>query len=70
MTNERYKQLMIEVGLPNSRSLLQALKTVANEVAQEAYTLGASDMRERAAQVAIDSNDLLIAEVIRALEIK
>ena len=35
MTDERYKQLMEQVGIPNSRSLLGALQQVANEVAQE-----------------------------------
>lgn len=32
MNNERYKQLMNDVGLPNSRSLLTALRQVENEV--------------------------------------
>lgn len=36
MTDERYKQLMEQVGMPNSRSLLVLLQQVANEVAQEA----------------------------------
>jgi len=31
LTDERYKQLMEGVGLPNSRSLLQALKQCAME---------------------------------------
>jgi len=35
MTDERYKKLMEDVGMPNSRSLLVALRQVANEVAQE-----------------------------------
>ena len=35
MDDERYKQLMNYVGLPDSRSLLDALKQVANEVEQE-----------------------------------
>lgn len=35
MNDERYKQLMDRVGMPNSRSLLLALQQVANEVAQE-----------------------------------
>jgi hypothetical protein len=35
MHDERYKQLMEQVGMPNSRSLLMALKQVANEVAQQ-----------------------------------
>ena len=33
LTDERYKQLMEDVGLPNSRSLLQALKQCAMEAA-------------------------------------
>ena len=37
MTDERYKQLMEQIGMPNSRSLLQALQQVANEVEQEIY---------------------------------
>lgn len=35
MKDERYKQLMNDVGLPNSRSLLQALKQCAMESALE-----------------------------------
>ena len=35
LTDERYKQLMNDVGMPNSRSLLQALQQVANEVEQK-----------------------------------
>lgn len=35
MTDERYQQIMTNLGMPNSRSLLQALQQVANEVAQE-----------------------------------
>ena len=34
MTDERYKALMADLGMPNSRSLLSALQQVANEVAQ------------------------------------
>ena len=34
MNNERYKQLMNDVGLPNSLSLLTALRQVENEVSQ------------------------------------
>lgn len=33
LSDERYKQLMVDVGLPNSRSLLQALKQCAMEAA-------------------------------------
>ena len=35
MTDERYKELMAQVGLPNSRSLLQALQQCAMESALE-----------------------------------
>ena len=35
MKDSRYKQLMIDVGMPNSSSLLASLKQVANEVEQE-----------------------------------
>lgn len=31
LTDERYKQLMVDVGMPNSRSLLQALQQSAKE---------------------------------------
>ena len=31
ITDERYKQLMVDVGMPNSRSLLRALRQVAVE---------------------------------------
>ena len=34
MTDDRYKELMEQVGMPNSRSLLTALEQVANEVGQ------------------------------------
>ncbi len=37
MTDERYKELMEQVGMPNSHSLLGALRQVANEVAQEVH---------------------------------
>lgn len=35
MTDERYKELMISIGMPDSRSLLQALQQVAMEAAFE-----------------------------------
>lgn len=35
MNNERYKQIMKNLGMENSSSLLSALQQVANEVAQE-----------------------------------
>ena len=36
MTEDRFKQIMARLGMPNSRSLLEALRQVANEAAQEA----------------------------------
>ena len=36
LTDERYKQLMEDVGMPDSRSLLMALKQAAMEAALEA----------------------------------
>ena len=35
MTDERYRKIMADIGLPNSHSLLSALKQVANEVGLE-----------------------------------
>jgi hypothetical protein len=35
MTDERYKKIMEDLGMPNSRSLLVALQQVANEAGQE-----------------------------------
>ena len=34
ISDERYKELMVQVGMPNSRSLLSALQQVASEVEQ------------------------------------
>lgn len=36
MTDDRYKQVMNDLGMPNSQSLLSALQQVANEAGQEA----------------------------------
>ena len=38
MKDSRYKEIMEELGMPNSRSLLLALQQVANEVAQEVHS--------------------------------
>ena len=57
MTDERYQQLMRDVGMPNSRSLLQALQQVANEVGQQC----ASDKR------VMDDLAQLVARLARAL---
>lgn len=35
MTDERYKEIMLNLGMPDSTALLIALQQVANEVAQE-----------------------------------
>jgi hypothetical protein len=35
MTDDRYQKIMSDLGMPHSRSLLQALQQVANEAAQE-----------------------------------
>jgi hypothetical protein len=35
MNDDRLKQIMTDLGQPNSNSLYQALKQVANEVEQE-----------------------------------
>ena len=35
MKDDRCKQIMAEIGMPNSRSLMQALFQVANETEQE-----------------------------------
>lgn len=60
MTDERYKQIMADLGMPNSHSLLAALKQVANEVALEMLHKGDDEWlqearmqeRERCAKVA------------------
>lgn len=40
MTDERYKKIMADLGMPNSRSLLVALQQVANEAGQAAFRDG------------------------------
>ncbi len=50
MDDERYKAIMAALGMPNSRSLLQALQQVANEVAQETQAAE----RERCARLCDD----------------
>ena len=39
MTDKRYKELMIQCGMPDSNSLLQVLKQLANEIEQDKKTL-------------------------------
>ena len=38
MKAERYKEIMVGLGMPDSQSLLMALQQVANEVEQEIST--------------------------------
>ena len=38
MKDSRYKEIMDGLGMPNSQSLLIALRQVANEVAQEVHS--------------------------------
>ena len=40
MNDERYKQIMADLGQPDSRSLLDALRQVANETYQQAFNAG------------------------------
>ena len=51
MTDERYKKIMADLGMPNSRSLLSALQQVANEAGQEC----AAAEREACAKVCDDA---------------
>ena len=39
LTEERCKELMKQVGLPNSRSLMQAFYQLENEIMQKEYTV-------------------------------
>jgi len=43
MTDERYKKIMADLGMPNSRSLLSALQQVANEASQAAHAAERKD---------------------------
>lgn len=43
MNDERFKQIMEDLGMPNSHSLLSALKQVANEVEQEVLRKSAEE---------------------------
>lgn len=54
MTDERYKKVMADLGMPNSRSLLVALQQVANEAGQEC----AAVEREACAKVCETYSDL------------
>lgn len=57
MTDERYKKIMADLGMPNSRSLLGALQQVANEAGQEC----AAAEREACARLCEERTDLKIA---------
>lgn len=57
MTDERYKKIMADLGMPNSRSLLVALQQVANEAGQEC----AAAEREACAKVCDDAASSLVA---------
>lgn len=57
MTDERYKKVMADLGMPNSRSLLVALQHVANEAGQEC----AAAEREACAKVLDDAASRLAA---------
>ena len=46
MTDERYKQIMTDLGMPNSRSLLVALQQVANEAVQEYIRVNQKEKEE------------------------
>ena len=48
MTDERCKQIMEQLGMPNSRSLMQALFQVANETEQEVRKKLTSDNNDYA----------------------
>ena len=52
MTDERYRQIMADLGMPDSRSLLAALQQVANEVAQETQAAAVAMERERVSELA------------------
>lgn len=54
ISDDRYKQLMIILGMPRSQSLLQALKQVAME--------SALDERERCAKICEKSSEERFAE--------
>ena len=59
MTDERYKKIMQDMGMPESHSLLAALKQVANEVAQEKendFFNRLMPIRDRAVAIANNTN--------------
>jgi hypothetical protein len=47
MTDERYKQIMSDLGMPNSSSLLTALLQVANEAGQAAQAAERERQRDK-----------------------
>ena len=58
MTNERYKELMAQVGMPNSRSLLTALQQAANETQQKEYKKAVLEEREALKELLEDCKEL------------
>ena len=57
LTDERYKQLMADVGMPNSRSLLQALKQAVLEATLKEKERCADKCSEYALSHSFDEND-------------
>lgn len=57
MNDERYKQIMADLGMPDSRSLLAALQQVANEVAQETQAAAVAMERERFVSLLTEKRD-------------
>ena len=53
MTDERYKKIMADLGMPNSKSLLSALRQVANEAGHESALIE----RRRCAAAVQDTKD-------------
>ena len=51
MMDARYKQIMTDLGMPESQSLLSALRQVANEVGQEATRNESKRVKARAIEV-------------------
>lgn len=66
MKDERYKQIMSDLGMPNSQSLLSALQQVANEAGQECAALEREACSEVAESAASDSDKYEIAIAIRS----
>ena len=65
MKDERYKQIMTDLGMPNSISLLAALQQVASEVAQDVMK---SQTDTALLRELINRNDYHVAPVKTARE--